>query len=257
MSADREATSNRLPNIAPKTTNQRTFFQLLKEKKLVVGAGCAGTGKTFLSCFYAARALHLNQIDKIILIRAYQPLAGRSIGFLPGELEDKLIPYYRQMLDYLEDTLGKPTVEIKMKMKAIEICSLETIRGRSWDNSIIIVDEAQNLFVEEIQALTTRIGEGSQMILIGDDSGIQTDIKNKTSGLSYLLGIVEKYKIEGVGAVKFLYEDILRSDITREFVIAYDKEFQEGKALEEKVKGDRQYRNTNNKGRRENDKNDN
>lgn len=223
-----EATS-RFPQITPKTPNQKLFTEALRDNKLVVGAGCAGTGKTLLAIYHAAKQLHLNRIRNIILIRAYQPLAGRSIGFLPGELEDKLLPYYAQMINYLEDILGKATVEIHIKRKSIEICSLETIRGRSWEDSVVIVDEAQNLFEPEIQALTTRIGENCQLVLIGDDSGVQTDVKNKKDGLSYLLGIVEKHNISDVGVIRFQYSDILRSGLTREFVIAYDKELQESK----------------------------
>lgn len=187
------------------------------------------THNTLLACNHAAEQLYHGNTKKIVLIRAYQPLAGRSIGFLPGTAEEKLLPFYQQMLNYLEDSLGKAQVEIYMKRGAIEICSLETIRGRSWDNSVIIVDESQNLYAEEVQALVTRLGEYSQMVLIGDDSGIQTDIRNKKDGLSYLLGIVDKYNVSGVGVTFFEYEDILRSDITKEFVIAFDSELQEEK----------------------------
>lgn len=215
-----------LPQINPKTENQKEFVKALKTNQLVIGAGSAGTGKTMLSIYHAACQLHYGAVKKIVLLRAYQPLAGRSIGFLPGTAEEKLIPYYRQMLDYLEDFLGKAAVEIHMKRGSIEICSLETIRGRSWDYCTVVTDESQNLYAEEIQALTTRIGEGSQLILIGDDSGIQTDIRNKKDGLSYLLGIVQKYDIQDVGLVRFGYDDILRSDITRDFVIAFDSELQ-------------------------------
>ena len=517
----------------------------MQQKTLVVAAGSAGTGKTMLSLYHAAKQLLEGRTKKIVLIRAYQPLAGRSIGFLPGELEDKLLPYYAQMLNYLEDFLTIPRVDVWRKSGAIEICSLETIRGRSWDYGTIIVDECfegstevltaggfkrfdqlntseaiatyskdgkvvfevptrlvqkehkgemiehfkdqfsmkataghnavfkikdqielrrfdsdliwnakipvsgmldgqynkspfvvidcalqadgsystttstngtdfhyweiqfskenkidrfrsalnasgikyseyaknkegkikfylsdyspkflsgnlkeknfdlnkileyafgeqvieeiqywdghirgtgytycstnkhnieaiqalahimgysanfgvqvdtrkmfkkppkpnyrlnvskliykttqrmqtktehfegivycatvstgmilvrqngkvfvtgncQNLYSEEIQALTTRIGEGSQMILLGDNSGTQSDIKNKKDGLSYLLGIIDKYKIEDAAYTKLGYEDILRSGITREFVIAYDKELQEEKEI--------------------------
>lgn len=217
------------PKITPKTPNQEIFVDCLKNDKLVIGAGSAGTGKTLLACNHAAEQLYHGNTKKIVLIRAYQPLAGRSIGFLPGTAEEKLLPFYQQMLNYLEDSLGKAQVEIYMKRGAIEICSLETIRGRSWDNSVIIVDESQNLYAEEVQALVTRLGEYSQMVLIGDDSGIQTDIRNKKDGLSYLLGIVDKYNVSGVGVTFFEYEDILRSDITKEFVIAFDSELQEEK----------------------------
>lgn len=203
----------------------------MQQKTLVVAAGSAGSGKTMLSLYHAAKQLLEGRTKKIVLIRAYQPLAGRSIGFLPGELEDKLLPYYAQMLAYLEDFLTVPRVDVWRKSGAIEICSLETIRGRSWDYSIIIVDEGQNLYSEEVQALTTRIGEGSQMILLGDDSNAQTDIKNKVNGLNYLLGILDKYKIEDAAYTKLGYEDILRSGIVKEFVIAYDKQNQEEKEV--------------------------
>lgn len=129
------------------------------------------------------------------------------------------------MIDYFEDILGKGTVEIALKNRIIEICSLETIRGRSWDDAVIIVDESQNLYVPEIQALTTRIGEGSQMVFCGDNSGIQTDVKKGAmDGLTYLDYIITKYKIEDTAIVQFNRDDIVRSDITRDFVIAFEEE---------------------------------
>lgn len=215
-----------LQPVYPKGDNQKAFMDALKQKTtLVIGAGSAGTGKTFLACYSAAKKLHHGEIKKIILLRAYQPLAGRSIGFLPGTAEEKLLPYYQQMLDYFEDILGKGTVEVALKNRVIEICSLETIRGRSWDDSVIIVDESQNLYVPEIQALTTRIGLGSQMIFCGDNSGIQTDVKKGTmDGLSYLRYITDKYNIQDVEFVQFTRDDIVRSDITRDFVIAFEEE---------------------------------
>ena len=222
-------------NLPPKTENQKYFVEALGDCKLVVAAGPAGTGKTLLGLHHAAKKLYYGRAKRIVLIRAYQPLAGRSIGFLPGELEDKLTPYYKQMLDYLEDFLGKAQVEIHRKKGEIEICSLETIRGRSWDDSVIVIDEAQNLFAEEVQALVTRVGESSQMIFLGDDSGIQTDIKNKQDGLSYLLGVIDKYDIPDTDFVRFDYDDILRSDVVKHFVIAFDKELQEEKAKKKGV----------------------
>jgi len=213
-----------LPQIHPQTENQKKFVTSFNKDSVIVGKGVAGTGKTFLACYHAAKQLHYRNIQKIILIRAYQPLAGRSIGLLPGTLEEKLAPFYQQMIDYLEDILGKTVTEIHMKNKSIEICALEAIRGRSWDNCIVICDEAQNLFVPEIQALTTRIGDNTQMIFIGDGSGVQTDVRKGMNGLEYLEKIVKKYQIPSVGFIEFGYDDILRSEITRDFVIAYDKE---------------------------------
>jgi phosphate starvation-inducible PhoH-like protein len=226
------------PQVHPKGENQKIFLDALRNTTLVIAAGSAGTGKTFLACYTAAKKLHNGEIKKIILLRAYQPLAGRSIGFLPGTAEEKLMPYYQQMLDYFEDILGKGTVEVALKNRVIEICFLETIRGRSWDDSFIIVDESQNLYVPEIQALTTRVGSNSQMIFCGDNSGIQTDIrKGTTDGLSYLRYITDKYNIQDVAFVQFTRDDIVRSDITRDFVIAFVEELIEEEKSKVKTKG--------------------
>lgn len=217
----------KFPVLTPKTENQKYFFESLEYDTLAIAAGSAGTGKTLLSCYAAAQKLYHGKIKKIILIRAYQPLANRSIGFLPGTAEEKLEPYYRQMLDYLEDFLGKAELDILRKRGAVEICSLETIRGRNWDDSFIIVDEAQSLVADEVKALVTRIGQNSQMALVGDNSGVQSDVKNTEDGLSYLVGIIEKYDIAETGITYFTQEDILRSGITKQFVIAFDAELQE------------------------------
>jgi phosphate starvation-inducible PhoH-like protein len=229
------------PKLLPKNENQRLFMEDMEYDSLVVGHGSAGTGKTILACYHAAKQLHTGQIKKIILIRAYQPLAGRSIGFLPGNADEKLLPFYRQMIDYFEDCFGKSSTEIHLKTKAIEICSLETIRGRSWSDCIVICDEGQNLCVQEIQALMTRMGERCQMIVCGDSSGIQTDIKKGMDGLTYLQKIVSKYSIEDSSFIRFTRDDIVRSGITKEFVTAFEEEYeleQLGKGIvNEKEKG--------------------
>jgi len=210
--------------LLPKNANQVDFLDALKYNAIVVAAGCAGTGKTMLACWHAAKKLHYGDIKKVVLIRAYQPLAGRSIGFLPGNLEEKLMPYYQQMVDYFVDFLGKASTDIHVKQGTIEICSLETIRGRSWEDTIVIVDESQSLFVPEVQALVTRIGERSQMILCGDNSGVQTDVRNGTDGLTYLEQLVRRYYIPDVSFIRFGIDDIVRSGVTKEFVIAFEHE---------------------------------
>lgn len=177
-----------------------------------------------MACWHAAKRLYHKDINKIVLIRAYQPLAGRTIGFTPGDANEKLKPFYQQMLEYLEDYLGKGTTEIHLKNGTIEMCSLETVRGRSWDDCIIIVDESQSLFIPEVQALTTRIGDNSQMIFCGDDSGIQTDVKNGMNGLTYLTKINTKYSIPDTATIIFTSEDIIRKGLTKEYVIAYEEE---------------------------------
>lgn len=236
---------NEFPQLLPKNENQKVFLESLKYDTVVVGEGSSGVGKTLLACWYAARKLHYGDIRKIVLIRAYQPLAGRSIGLLPGTAQEKLLPYYQQMIDYLEDYLGKATTQIHLTQGTIEICSLETIRGRSWDNAVVIVDEAQNLFVPEVQALCTRLGESSQMVFCGDDTGFQTDVKNSMNGLTYLKKLVEKYEIPDVSFTKFTREDICRSGITKSFVVAFEEEMLEdsiGKSIISQAEQDRQFK---------------
>lgn len=233
------------PALLPKNENQKKLLDALKYNSLVIAEGSAGVGKTLLACWYAAKKLHYGDINKVVLIRAYQPLAGRTTGFLPGSVEDKLRPYYQQMLDYFEDYLGKGTTEIHLKQGTIEMCSLETIRGRSWNDAVIILDEAQSLYVPEVQALVTRLGENSQMIFCGDNSGLQTDVKNGMDGLTYLHKLVEKYNIPDVESIQFTRDDICRSDITRNFVIAFEDELiaeQTGCAIITKADMDKQHK---------------
>lgn len=235
------------PTLLPKNENQKKLFEALKYNSIVIAEGSAGAGKTLVSCWHAAKKLHYGDIQKVVLIRAYQPLAGRTIGMLPGTLQEKLQPFYQQMLDYFEDYLGKGATEIHLKQGTIEICSLETIRGRSWSDAIILIDEAQSLFVPEVQALVTRLGEGSQMIFCGDNSGLQTDVKNGMDGLTYLHKLVEKYSIPDVESVQFTRNDICRSDITKSFVIAFEDELiaeQTGNAIISKGDIDKQHKKT-------------
>jgi len=215
---------NQFPSLNPLNDKQKDLQEALKYNTIVVAQGSAGVGKTLLACYHAAKKLHYGDIKKIILIRAYQPLAGRTIGMLPGDADMKLLPFYQQMVDYFEDFLGKATTEIHIKNKTIEICSLETIRGRSWSDAIIIVDESQSLFVPEVQALTTRIGENAQMIFCGDNTGNQTDVKNGMDGLTYLNKIVQKYNIPDCEFITFTRDQICRSDVVRDFVVAFEEE---------------------------------
>lgn len=215
---------NQFPSLNPLNEKQKDLQEALKYSTIVVAQGSAGVGKTLLACYHAAKKLHYGDIKKIILIRAYQPLAGRTIGMLPGDADMKLLPFYQQMVDYFEDFLGKATTEIHIKNKTIEICSLETIRGRSWSDAIVVVDESQSLFVPEVQALTTRIGENAQMIFCGDNTGNQTDVKNGMDGLTYLNKIVQKYNIPDCEFITFTRDQICRSDVVRDFVVAFEEE---------------------------------
>jgi len=224
-------TRSQFPVLHAMNDKQSDLLEALKYCTLVVAKGSAGTGKTLLAVHHAAKKLHYGDIKKVVLIRAYQPLAGRSIGFLPGSADEKLLPFYQQMIDYFEDYLGKATTEIHLKNKTIEICSLETIRGRSWNDSIIIVDESQNLYVPEVQALTTRVGNDSQIIFCGDNTGPQTDIKKGMDGLTYLEKICKKYSIQDCSFIAFTREHVVRSVIAFEDEI--EAEFDKSSILDE------------------------
>lgn len=233
------------PQLLPKNSKQTELLEALKYNTLIVADGSSGTGKTLLSCWHAAKRLHYGDIRKVVLIRAYQPLAGRTTGFLPGDILLKLQPFYQQMIDYFEDYLGKASTEIALKQGTLEICSLETIRGRSWSDSIIIVDEAQNLFVPEIQALVTRIGDNSQMIFCGDDSGFQTDVKKGMNGLAYVKAMVERYDIQDVGFVHFGTDCIVRSGMVKDWVLCFEAEAKkdlQGKAIISQADQDKQFK---------------
>jgi len=233
------------PQLLPKNENQRVLLDSFQYDQLVVAQGSAGTGKSILSVWHAAKQLQSKKVKKVILIRAYQPLAGRTIGMLPGTAAEKLMPFYQQLIDYFEDFLGKASTEIHIKNETIQICSLETIRGRSWDDAIIIIDEAQCLFVPEVQALVTRVGENSQIIFCGDDTGMQTDVKNGMNGLRYLRKLTEKYNISSSSFVNFTREDICRSGLTKEFVIAFEEEMLEderGTAIVSQSEQDKQFK---------------
>lgn len=205
-----------------KTKGQSTLLSLLRSKTMVVADGAAGTGKTYVTLMYAAKEMLAGRFEKIVIYRAYQPLANRTVGFLKGSEKEKLLPYMVEQVHILEGALGKGAVEVGLSAGTIELGLLEAVRGRSFENAFIVVDEAQLLTPAEIQALTTRIGECSQMVFIGDSN--QTDNRSKSGGLRYLANIVEKYNIQDVGFVSFTSSDCVRSGIVRDFLFAYDEE---------------------------------
>lgn len=203
-----------------KTKGQSTLLSLLRECQMVVADGSAGTGKTYCAIGHASKEVLAGHFEKIVVFRAYQPLAGRTVGFLKGGEKDKLLPYMAEQVALLEKFLGNGFVEVGISAGTIELGLLEAVRGRSFENAFILVDEAQLLTPAEIQALTTRIGEGSQMVLIGDSN--QIDNPSKAGGLKYLANIVEKYSIQDVGFVSFTSDDCVRSGLVRDFLLAYD-----------------------------------
>lgn len=208
--------------IQPRSHKQKDYLRALNEEAVVIALGPAGTGKTFCAAAWAGQQLTRNNIEKIILTRANVP-TGKSIGYFPGTIEEKLEPWLAPVTSIIKDVIGKGAYECQIKKGNIEMIPLETIRGRSWDNTIILVDEAQNLTIEEIKAVSTRIGEGSRMVFMGDAS--QSDLKNgKENALNKFCDLVEKYSIDGTRIIEFGVDDIVRSDICAALVEAFYKE---------------------------------
>ena len=195
-------------NYAPKTAKQAELFHALEHKDLLVVLGAAGTGKTYTCCIKAALWLLKNKIDKIVLARANVP-TGRSLGAIKGGLEEKLEPWLMPMTDVLRKTLGGTHYDLCVKRGKIVPVALESIRGRSFDNSFILIDECQQLTIEEIKAITTRVGEGSVLCLMGDPA--QTDLK-AGSGIKTFLDLIQKEMPENVYLITFGLDDIVRSD---------------------------------------------
>ena len=204
----------------PKTQSQAELYYDLDHKSLVVALGPAGTGKTYTCCMKAASWLSKGQINKIILTRANVP-TGKSLGAVPGTLEEKLVPWMLPMTDVLRYGLGNGFYEYLVKNQQIETVSIETIRGRSFKDAIVLVDEAQQLTIDEVKAITTRIGEGSVLVLMGDPK--QSDLRTR-SGLMQFVDLVEKHSPDGCSVTTFDLNDIVRSDTCAQMVRMFYKE---------------------------------
>ena len=207
-------------NFAPKTQVQSELFHDLDHNNLLVVLGAAGTGKTYTCCIKAASWLTRGVINKIVLGRA-NVSTGKSLGAVPGTLDEKLEPWMLPMTDVLRQTLGTTFFDYCVRKERIEKVAVETIRGRSFDYAMILIDEAQQLTIEEIKAITTRIGEGSVLVLMGDPR--QTDLRER-SGLIKFVDMVKRYKPDGVNITQFDLEDIVRSDTCAQMVKMFYKE---------------------------------
>jgi phosphate starvation-inducible PhoH-like protein len=210
------------PPPLPRTENQDTFIKLMKEKDCVVATGPAGTGKSFLAACYAGWFYRKGLVSKIVLTRPTVP-TGKSIGYFPGTLEEKMEPWVAPFMQALEEYLGKGAIETMVKKGTIEIVPFEVVRGRTFDNAFVILDEAQNSSQTEIKAFVTRQGEGSTTVINGDIT--QSDIGGSNSGLDLLLQLIPKSAklTEMVGTIHFDHEDIVRSEMCKEWVKSFDK----------------------------------
>jgi len=207
------AESKPLSGIVPKTENQGKLLEALKSSRQVFILGPAGTGKTYVTATYAADLYTMKEIDKIVITRPHVAV-GKELGFLKGDLQEKTMPWALPVLDVLEKHLGKGAVETGIKAGNIEMAPLALMRGRSFDNAFIIVDETQNITTHELKMLLTRVGEGTTIVLNGDVQ--QSDLK-EADGLTKVIHMAKKHMLP-VPIIEFNMDDIIRSDITKMWV---------------------------------------
>lgn len=204
--------------IRVKTLGQRHYVQSMRKRDLVFGIGPAGTGKTYLAVVMAVNALKDGRIKKIVLTRPAVE-AGESLGFLPGDLKEKVDPYLRPLYDALHDLLGAEHTERLIERGTIEIAPLAYMRGRTLDESFVILDEAQNTSPEQMKMFLTRLGFGSKMVITGDLTQIDLP-RGKESGLK----VTEK-RLEGVNGIDFIYLkqlDVVRHPLVQRIIEAYE-----------------------------------
>ena len=210
--------TNRGKPIKAKTLGQKKYIDVIKKNTIVLGLGPAGTGKTFLAVAMAVEALRNKSVSRIILTRPAVE-AGERLGFLPGDLQSKIDPYLRPLYDALFEMLGPENYARHMERGTIEIAPLAYMRGRTLDDSFIILDEAQNTTMEQMKMFLTRLGYNSKAVVTGDLS--QTDLPfGKKSGLSVASKILEN--IEGIGIFRFTDRDVVRHHLVRKIINAYD-----------------------------------
>jgi len=214
-----ELNSSAAFHIQPKNATQQYLLDSIESSVMTVCIGPAGTGKTFCSGMKTAQLYLKGQYKKIIITRP-NISTGKSLGYFPGTVEEKLEPWLKPITSVLEEAMGKGRFECDLRQKRIEIQPLETIRGNSFEDSIILVDEAQNLDLEELKALTTRIGEKSKLVLMGDPN--QSDVKNGMA-LTRFVDMCVKHGI-ACPIVRFTLEDVVRSDIVKQLLTMFYKE---------------------------------
>ena len=205
--------------VKAKTIGQKNYIRAMKNSEIVFGIGPAGTGKTYLAVAMAVNALRKKEVSKIILARPAVE-AGERLGFLPGDLQDKVDPYLRPLYDALYDVLGKDAAARLKEKEVIEVVPLAYMRGRTLDDSFIILDEAQNTTPEQMKMFLTRLGFRSKMVVTGDIT--QIDLPDgKKSGLKTVLNILKD--VDDIEIVRFSQKDVVRHKLVQDIIKAYER----------------------------------
>jgi phosphate starvation-inducible PhoH-like protein len=210
---------HRSTKVAPKTVNQKRYVDAIRKQTITVGIGPAGTGKSFLAVACAVAALQRREVNRIVLTRPAVE-AGERLGFLPGDLMAKVDPYLRPLFDALYDMLEPEKVNQHLERNVIEVAPLAYMRGRTLNDSFIILDEAQNTTPEQMKMFLTRLGFNSKMVVTGDVTQIDLE-KNQRSGLVVIGDILGA--VEGIEFVRFGGEDVVRHKLVQRIVEAYDR----------------------------------
>ncbi len=206
--------------IKPKTVNQQKLVELVKDNDLVFALGPAGTGKTYISVAMAVRALKNKSVKKIIITRPAVE-AGENLGFLPGDLKEKIDPYLRPIYDALNDMIPYEKLQYYMEREIIEIAPLAYMRGRTLNNAFILLDEAQNTTPMQMKMFLTRMGPDSKMIITGDATQIDLPGKQR-SGLKEAIRILQR--VRGIGFIELSEKDVVRHKLVREIIEAYSRD---------------------------------
>ena len=209
----------RRPPLEAKTENQGQYIASILHRPQVVSMGCAGTGKTFIAATIAADLLRDNKISKIVLTRPNVG-SGESLGFFKGTIEEKIAPWVVPFTEVIRDRIGPAAYEIYEKRGQIDIVPFEVMRGRTFNNAFVILDEAQNTTVKEMKMFLTRIGEDSKVIINGDIA--QSDLETN-SGLRFITNMITRQHLP-IPVIEFTEDDIVRSDICAMWIRAFNRE---------------------------------
>ena len=224
--------------IKARTVGQKKYIDLIRKNTIVFGIGPAGTGKTFLAVAAASTAFRNKEVSRIILTRPAVE-AGEKLGFLPGDLQMKIDPYLRPLYDALFEMFGAETYQKHIERGSIEIAPLAYMRGRTLDDSFIILDEAQNTTPEQMKMFLTRLGSGSRAIITGDITQVDLPF-GKKSGLTEAMKILRG--IDDIAIHEFNERDVVRHRLVQKIVIAYDKYERENRVREEEKREEKKFK---------------